>query len=271
MSLYFGSGDLYACGQLVSRFYRIRNSCYLYRIADAVNVFDLSDELLIHIIIGLCTGCYNNGVCREGLTTFLILDDNTFLGYLDDLCLLEHLGAELLGTCDDRPAAAGVDVGSKLFAHLDDSNVVDTVVEQLLELLIRLGLIDHHESQFIGCKSADLSDVHCDLDADITAADDNYVLAELCGAFKYIPCMNDGNTGVSGDRGDRCLGAACKNNAVVVLACCDYILCRRFLVEDDLNAELAAGATVRSSGYRSGAEELLHTATGRWYGCAFPK
>lgn len=38
MSLYFGSGDLYACGQLVSRFYRIRNSCYLYRIADAVNV-----------------------------------------------------------------------------------------------------------------------------------------------------------------------------------------------------------------------------------------
>ena len=79
-------------------------------------------------------------------------------------------------------------------------------------------------------------------DADITAADDNYVLAELCGAFKYIPCMNDGNTGVSGDRGDRCLGAACKNNAVVVLACCDYILCRRFLVEDDLNAELAAGA-----------------------------
>lgn len=244
MSLYFGSGDLYACGQLVGRFYRIRNSCYLYRIADAINVFDLSDELLIHIIIGLCTGCYNNGVCREGLTAFCVFNHNAFLGYLYDLGLLEHLGAKLLGASNDRPAAAGVDIGSELLAHLDDCDIVNTVVEQLLELLIRLGLVDHHESQLIGCKSADLTDVHCDLDADITAADDNYVLAELCGAFKYIPGMNDGNTGVSGDRGDRCLGAACKNDTIVVLACCDYILCRRFLVEYDLNAELSQ---VRSS------------------------
>ena len=140
MSLYFGSGDLYACGQLVGRFDRIRNSCYLDSIADAVNIFDLADELLIHIIIGLCTGCYNNGVCRESLAAFCVFNHNAFLGYLYDLGLLEHLGAKLLGASNDRPAAAGVDVGSKLFAHLDDSNVVDTVVEQLLELLIRLVL-----------------------------------------------------------------------------------------------------------------------------------
>ena len=68
MSLYFGSGDLYACGQLVSRFYRIRNSCYLYRIADAVNVFDLSDGLMQRIhanyrfIISFNTGLIVLGV-----------------------------------------------------------------------------------------------------------------------------------------------------------------------------------------------------------------
>ena len=149
MSLYFGSGDLYACGQLVSRFDRVRYSCYLDGVADAVNVFDLSDELLIHIIIGLCAGCYNNGVCREGLTAFCVFNHNTFLGYLDDLCLLEHLGTELLGASNDRPTAAGVDIGSELLAHLDDSNVVDTVVEQLLELFSKASGSDEADDKLL--------------------------------------------------------------------------------------------------------------------------
>ena len=119
---------------------------------------------------------------------------------------------------------------------------MNALVEQLSELLCRLGVVDHHEAKLLGGKSADLAHVHCDLNADVTAADNNDVLAEVDLALKNIPCVDNLNALVSGDGRNACLGAAGEDDAVEVLGGGEDILCGGFLIEDDFNAQLAAGA-----------------------------